>query len=132
MSYVMLGAAEDVGPPAPEGSIVTPEGQTIVPGDSTGAPAGAQIDPALVKQFGPIAATLGMSLAQFLSSIGVAIRYVAVSEEEKRRAAAKAAAEAASKTNLTRYAGPALLLGLGGFVAFQIAKKRRRGAASAA
>lgn len=132
MSYVMLGQSADA-PSDP--TFETPQMTEPTPpaGADAGAasPAGAQIDPELVKQFGPIAATLGMSLAQFLSSIGVAIRYVAVSEEERRRRAA-AAAEFSRRPDWSRFFGPALVLGLGGFVAFQIAKKRRRGADSAA
>jgi len=125
MSYVMLGQSGDdfstpemVGPAEPQAAPPAASG-------ADGAPAGMQIDPALVKQFGPLAATLGQSLAQFLSSIGVAIRYVAVSEEQKRRQQAAAAAEAARRTDWSRFALPALILGVGGVVGFQVFKKRR-------
>lgn len=125
MSYVMLGQSADEFA-TPE-MIAPAEGQVDLPASTgaDGAPAGMQIDPALVKQFGPLAATLGQSLAQFLSSIGVAIRYVAVSEEQKRRQQAAAAAEAAKKTDWSKFALPALILGVGGVVGFQVFKKRR-------
>lgn len=126
MSYI-LGAAEAPSFSEEDSDFVSGGGSpmTMPSAGADGAPAGMQIDPALVKEFGPLAATLGQSLAQFLSSIGVAIRYVAVSEEQKRRQQAAAAAEAARRTDWSRFALPALILGVGGVVGFQVFKKRR-------
>lgn len=124
--YYAMYTRSDTPPASPAPDAPSPS-TTPTPPSAAGGET-SWITPDMMKQFGPAAAAAGLSVLQFVSTFFPAL---AAQQQQEALRRQQAAAAAAQKSNLSQYALPLLVVGVGGVLAWQVARKRKRGGAPA-